>query len=89
MLAFWFFTLKLGPKKEIIFSVNGSSVDQINGSMLNIKNFTPRKIEHDGSNSVKIDDVSLWKTLFTYGQMRELYGLHRSSDISRAESKKL
>jgi len=69
--------------------VNGSSVDQINGSMLNIKNFTPRKIEHDGSNSVKIDDVSLWKTLFTYGQMRELYGLHRSSDISRAESKKL
>ena len=27
--------------------VNGSGVDQINGSILNIKNFT-RKIEHDG-----------------------------------------
>ena len=57
--------------------------------MLNIKNFIPRKIEHDGDKSVKIDDVSLWRTLFTYGQMRELYGLHRSTDITRAESKKL
>ena len=69
--------------------VNGSSVDQINGSMLNIKNFTPRKIEYDGGSSIKTDDVSLWRTLFTYGQMRELYGLHRSTDITRAESKKL
>ena len=69
--------------------VNGSSVDQINGSMLNIKNFTPRKIEHDGSSSVKIDDVSLWNTLFKYARMRDLYGLHRSTDITRAESKKL
>jgi len=65
--------------------VNGR-ISEDSRRMLNSTNFKPTRLETSSINSLNLDDVSFWKNVFSNSDYNYLYNLHRSTDITRAES---